>query len=388
MKVQKKRWTGYAIGAMILPSVCTVILSVGSISISETFQLGLDKMGLLFWALNGGLFAAYLVGGGLCDRFGERPMLFGGTIICAGGALLCQSADSLLELGIGVFALGVGGGILWLAAIVLLNHLHRERRRLAMGGSQMAISVACVIGPPAIAYLIRWQDWRVPYAVLSAYMIGMVILLYLLRIPTSGSREKKGSSAIDIGLFRERRYGLLNLCALLHSGAEAGISTWVCLYVSRRFGIPEVSASLGLMVYALGMVFGRGVVSKLPERYSDVQVLKICAAGSGLFVLLLFLKVNYVGALAFLALIGFFIGGDWPVLLMYAGKHFPNRSGVVIGHLSLSGSVGGFVFLPLMGLVSEYTGIGAMMSVPLVLLLALFLTVSGLGRVDLVPRET
>ncbi|MFH1007784.1 MAG: MFS transporter [Candidatus Latescibacterota bacterium] len=383
MTVHTKSWTGYAIGVMIPSSLCVAILSVGSISILEALSLGLDKGGLLFGALNGGCLLAYVFGGGLCDRFGERPMLFGGSLICAGGALLCRGAHSFLPLGFGIFLLGIGSGFLWLASVVLLNHLHQERRRLALGGSQMAIAMACVIGPPVIGVLIRWHDWRMLYAILAVYMIGMALPLYLLRFPTSPSREHEKSRLIDIGLFRERRYGLLNLCAILHTGAEVGISSWVCLYMARRFGMSQVSASLGLMLYALGMVLGRAVLSKLPERYSDVFVLKVCALGSGCFVSLLFLNGNYVVSLAIFAAIGFFIGGDWPAMLMYAGRHFPERTGTATGHLSLSGSLGGILSLPLMGLISEHFGIGAGMGIPLVSLAGMYIAVSALGRTDL-----
>ena len=373
--------TGYALGVQAIPSLFAATLSVACVSIAAAFALDLDKVGLLFLAGNGGAFLSFLLGGYLCDRIGRGRVLLWGGGICVVGSTLCATAPSLVVLVFGAFMIGVGGGSLALAGIALLNDLHQERRRMVITSSQLVASSASFLGPIAVGHLIQSKgSWRIPYEILSLLLIVLLLPLLAFRFPTTTHGRSSVNGIFGWFSFRSCRFSLLSAGYLLHAGAEIGISSWICMYLARRFELDPLLTGLGLTLYSLGMILGRAVLSKLPERYADTDVLKVCVMGAAVFVFLALLSPNYRVSLVLFALVGIFISGDSPVMLTYAGRHFPERSGTAFGHLLMSGSIGGFIFPPLMGLIARHMGIVMVMVSPLILLAALFVVVVVLDR--------
>ena len=132
-----------------------------------------------------------------------------------------------------------------------------------------------------------------------------------------------------------------------------------------------LSSSLGLTLYSSGMVLGRLVLTKLPEHWRDIQILKGCVAGAMGFLLSVILSPSYIAKLVLFLMVGFFIGGDWPILLTYSGRRFPDRTGEITGYLLVGSGMGGLAFPPAMGFLGEQVGIWALMAGPLVPLVGL-----------------
>jgi len=372
---RKKLLTFVALWAMMLPGLGGTTVSVAADTISRAFGMDLGRVGLLLLAFSSGSLVATLTGGRLSDRLGELAVLRAGALLYLAGSILWAGARSFPTFVAGSFSAGLGGGSLALASVSLLHRLHGERRRFAIAGSQAMVALVYLSAPAGVGWLIERQGgFKGVYVVL----VGISSALSLLALSSERSeprvRHGKGGRLVPPGAS-----GLF-LVSFLHVGAEVSVSYWVCMYLARTLGTGAFSSSFGLALYSSGMFLGRLVLIRLPEGWGDMRILKGCVAGAMASLVSVALSSGYVAKLASFFSVGFFIGGDWPTLLTYAGRRFPERTGEATGYLMVGSGLGGLTFPPLMGLLGGKFGAWVLVVGPLVPLVGLMAVAWRLGR--------
>lgn len=129
--------------------------------------------------------------GWLVDRFGPKPLLFGGALVTGIGFIALSRVDTYLAfmfVYLVVVSISYNAGFMH-PVMTTVNSWFIRKRGLAFALTQASHNVGTAIGAPAIAFLVQEYGWRTA-AVASAFA------LWLLVLPTSllivGSPEKLG----------------------------------------------------------------------------------------------------------------------------------------------------------------------------------------------------
>lgn len=129
--------------------------------------------------------------GWLVDRFGPKPLLFGGALVTGVGFIALSRVDTYLAfmfVYLVIVSIAYNAGFMH-PVMTTVNSWFIRKRGLAFAVTQASHNVGTAIGAPAIAFLVQEYGWRTA-AVASAFA------LWLLVLPTSllivGSPEKLG----------------------------------------------------------------------------------------------------------------------------------------------------------------------------------------------------
>jgi len=364
----------------------------------KSFEITRFKAGLVQSAYFGGYFLLSMPAALVMRRFGYKAGLVTGLFLYAGGTLLFWPAAIVGRYGFFLTALFViASGLAFLETgansfIAQLGDPENSERRLnfsqafnpfgAISGaligtvfifsgieltnSQVAVMKTNGTWQP---YL-RHETMRVltPYMVLGAVVFLWALLLIRTRFPKVAG-ETTSHAAAEHGrfrdLFRYPHFVLAVVAQFFYVGAQVGTWSYFIQYVQDYTHQPEKVA--GYFLTGTLVAFGVG-------RFSATWIMQfirpnvLMGAYSVINVLLVAIGVIFPGWIGLWAvfLTSFFMSLMFPTIFALGLKGLgPNTK--IGGSLIVMAIIGGAVFTPVMGLVSEATHSMAMaMLVPLV----------------------
>jgi EmrB/QacA subfamily drug resistance transporter len=322
----------------------------------------------LQWTIDGYLLtlaALLLLGGALGDRYGRRRILVLGIIAFTAASLLCALAPSPAFLTAARALQGVGGALLTPGSLAILEaSFRKEDRGSAIGAWSALGSAAMALGPFAGGYLLQVGSWRwvflinLPLAALTVWIlrrqapetrdpaaparidvsgallaaVGLGGVTYaLIEAPAHGRaavdvlvaagagvtalalffvvERRKKAPMLDVRLFRERAFTVINVETLLVYAALGGMifllpvrlqvalgyspigagaallpSTALMLLLSARMGklAGRIGPRLPLTVGPLAMALGMVLLGRASERYVTTVLPAVVVLGLGL----------------------------------------------------------------------------------------------------------
>lgn len=251
--------------------------------------------------------------GRAADRIGLRPVIVVTMLLLgAGYAGLASMTGAVWHYQwlVVVLVLAVPGtsslvyGKLIAAAFV-------RHRGLALAVSTAGLSLATVVLPPALGWVIAGWGWRGGMAALgvTAVAVALPLILWLLRGARTEPTRGEEAALPTIGLTarearRDRRFWQVVLSAALVNGATTGLVTQVVpLGIERGLGGGE--AALLLTSFGFSAIVGRLLIGVLIDRFRPQPVAGAFAVVSALAFALL---ASGVGGLAPLLLLVFLAG--------------------------------------------------------------------------------
>jgi MFS family permease len=329
--------------------------------------------------------------GFLVDRFGPRPILFGGLALLALGAFGFAAAPNYACMALCVVIAGMGNGVFHPADYTLIN------RRVSPGRLGHAYSVHGITGslgwalapalmvPLAIAF-----HWRVALAVGGCVAAGVLLVLWLKRatldLPAApqAAAGKRGE-----GSFAFLRIPAVWMCFgffLVYAGVLTGVQAYAPEAARQLHQFPVTLAAAcvtSYMVCSAGGVLLGGFLASDPARCERVVsagcgAAALIALGLGTLSLPIALVPVLFGAM------GFATGASGPSRDMLVKRSTPENAsgrvfGVVYSGLDVGQAIAPLVFASLIDR-HAFVGVWLVLAVLQVLMIASAVSVRRVRR--------
>ena len=341
--------------------------------LKKAFRLTDLESSLIQVAFFGGYFLAAWPAGRLMDRIGYKRGILTGLAICSSGALLFIPAAASLWYPFFLFALFVmacGQSFLEVAAnpyVTVLGPPGSAERRLNL--SQSFNSVGALATPIiGSAFILTNSDSaeagavKLPYLTIAGIFAVVAAAIYFTNLPEVHEHEEKLASTR--GVWKQRHLMLGVIAQLVYVGAQVGVASFVIRFAEFVApGTPDKDAANYLKLHLLGFMIGRFAGSFAMKYVRASRMLAIFACGALASVACALMGSGTV-AIGGVVAAGFFHSIMFPTIFALSIKN--------LGPLTKSGSsllvmaiIGGALFPPLMGYISDATTIQRAFLVPL-----------------------
>jgi len=374
--------TGASFLAMLFLGVGTSLVG----SAARDIGLTAAQIGLLLTIQNIGVGVAVVIAGALSDTQPKSRILFYGSVLTAGSFLMFYAAPAFWFNLVVMVIMGVGIGAYEGAADALLFDLYEKRASLFININHLFVT----LGSGAIAlYLIflelRWRD-----AVIQAGLVvaALAVVFALIRLPPKHTSQASLGQKLHV-ITRSRFIAALFFTAVLVIGVELSTIGVLSTFLAELRGFTAMPAKLGLVVFLAGVACGRLLVGYLarPERLHRM-LLVLLGLSTVTFALLFLVPLGRLTLpAAFVA--GLSLSAQFPLILTYAGLHFRDMTGTVLGAVKIALPTGGILLPLLLSVLTSAVSLhAALVLLPVSLLLALVVfTLAGETPPSAVPNH-
>lgn len=344
-------------------SFCDLV-GIGVDRVKEDFELSNTIAGLIPSAVFLWFFILSVPVGVLQDRIGKRNMLNIGMSVTALGLFFPLINYSVTMVLIGFALLGIGNTIVQVSANPLLVDVAPSNRRSSfLSFSQFIKALGSMIAPPLAGILAaQYGDWKLIFLIFGIVSLLSVIWLYSVKIVESVNLEKRATFASSFKLLGNRYIALMVLGIFLVVGIDVGVNAISGSFLKERFGTEQILAESGRSIYFFGKMLGTFLGAMLLTRISTRHFF-IGSSILGLISLLVFTFIpSEMGALVLLFIIGLGFANIFPLIFSITVGRYPDRANEISGLMVMAIS-GGAVIPPLMGFISDRSGIVAAIGV-------------------------
>jgi cyanate permease len=235
----------------------------------QDLHINSGQAGLLSTFLFLGLAVMYIPAGILTDRFGQRPVLIGASILLVIGAVLLPLAPNLPIVLLCRFLVGLGSGAAFVAGASIASSLgkHSALGQGLYGGS---VQIGSGLGLLVTPIFLNYFGWRGAFLVWG--LLGILSIIVWLLV--SDGYEAHTAQKVDVkaGL-RSPAVWTLGLSHMGTFGLGNAIAAWIAVYLAFNYGLPlALAATLGSFALLTGMFFrplggiliGRKLIGAIP----------------------------------------------------------------------------------------------------------------------------
>jgi fucose permease len=332
--------TGRLIIAAILAVFVYGIIAAMLGTILPSLKFTPDQKGYLGFAQALGLILASVSAGPLTDNKGKKTGLVISLFLIALALFLLPIGTRLGNYWMimcDLFLLGFGGGVLVTSSSALVSDVAGNRRASMLNFFNLFFGLGG-LATPAAAYLLGSDMVRLIYVAASVTAVVLILNVATAMPPPTGERGFKLAEAGP--LLSRPALWLLSLFMFLYVACEVGVWNWLVQHLVAQ-GIAERTAlSILSLGFALGLLLGRVVVSRILIKVSAVTVTLGAAI---LMAVTTFLMLNTSDpAIAWVAVFcaGLAMAPVFPTTLAIVGDVFPIATGTAMGIVITCGWIG------------------------------------------------
>ncbi len=238
-------------------------------AVGIAMELSPAEVGLLFTICNIGGALAYLPAGILADHVSNRGRLLAATFWwVAIGYLLAAMAPGFWSLALLLAVAGLGDAAWHPIATGVLTRDNKNRRAHVLGIHAIGGSLAEVLSPLAVGFLLAYVDWRgaLALSVLPTVVMGLCFFWVVRAVPRV---EKKPVSRQDmLGLLSMWRRGnglrmVVMIC--LYNMALMALLSMIPLYLADRHGFGPEAAGIAFSAMLIIGALAQPWVGKLSD---------------------------------------------------------------------------------------------------------------------------
>ncbi|MFQ6331386.1 MULTISPECIES: MFS transporter [unclassified Nocardia] len=174
-------WSNFANGA----AVFGVRMALVPLLVVEVLHQPSGMAGVALTVFAAGNVAVLFLSGRLSDRWGRRPFLIAGSLVCSVGTIGLGFAPNLLWLMVSSVVAGLGSGMLTPTQQAALADVIGPKARggPVLAGFQMAADLGTVIGPVAIGALAQHVSYGVALTVTGALLAVAAVVWVVVPEP-------------------------------------------------------------------------------------------------------------------------------------------------------------------------------------------------------------
>lgn len=302
------------------------------------FHLTPSQNGAIALAQALGLMIASILAGPLIDNRGKRAGLMIGLvliILSLVGLPMASGWHTVMAL---MFLFGLGGGTIVTGSNTLVSDLGEEKRGSMLNFAHLFFGLGGLLTPLIAANLLNGNAAHLCYLVTA---LAVFTLVFDLSTAMPAPTHERGFRWAEVGALPGKPVlFLLSLFVFLYVACEVGFWNWLPKELIAQ-GIDKNTAlnilSLG---FALGMIGGRLLASRILLRFRASTVSLVCAAlmiGTTWWSL-----VSTHAGVAWMAvfLAGVAMGPVFPSAMAMTGDAFPKMTATCIGVVVTAGWVG------------------------------------------------
>jgi MFS transporter, FSR family, fosmidomycin resistance protein len=306
--------------------------------LKDAFNVSYAQLGLLMTIFFVVSCAVQAASGFVVDRFGPRPVLFGGLALLGLAGFGYAASTSYWMLAMFAVLAGVGNGVFHPVDYTLLNRkVSAPRLGHAYSAHGITGSLGWALAPALLAPIAFAWSWRAALAVAGLLIFAVLALLVLQRDKLSLPLTASDASGKAGGNFAFMRIPAVWMCFfffLLYAIVLSVVQTFAPEAARQLHAVPAALVATCLTVYmlcsALGMVLG-GFLAAEPSRCERVVGFGFCAAAAIALVLGLASLPGWAVPVLF-GVMGFASGAGGPSRDLIVKRSTPaNASGRVYG---------------------------------------------------------
>ena len=339
--------------------------------LSARLNFDLARGGALFSFLYFPQIPMVFLAGPLIDRFGKKPILAGGFLLCAAALVGIAYAPSYAVLAALLIALGLGGASAMSASNTLIPDLYPENPSSPLNLAGVFFGVGAIFFPWLVAFL--------------AARLGLVLTIWLITVMVAGvalvaisQTFPPASSGGGFDWREVRRLAcdpaviILALVLFFYSAVEISTAGWSRTFLERDLhALPQRSAVI-LTMFWVAMMVGRLAASQVVKRVRGPKLLLGAALGAGCGLCVVVLANSVVVASVGIVICGLTYAPVFPTTAGTASTYFPKLFATVFGILMAVGLSAGVILPPAIGYVAKVATVRA--GICLVLAFAVLLT--------------
>ena len=252
---------------------------------AREFGLSFAQVGLIRSAYTGGMSAFQIPAGFLAERFGERWLLAGGTLVTALGFIAAGWAGGFPALLLLLLASGLGSGVQHPLSSSIVSKAYEDGgRRTALGtynfsGDVGKAGVAAGIG--LLAGLIGWRAAGATYGLVGV-AAALVIVPMLARLGAGGSVVRAAHEPpLPAGWGIRDGRGFSALCAIgmIDNATRTGFLTVMpFILIAKDLGVGGVGLAFSLVF--VGGATGKFVCGVIADRVGVIRTVVLTEAAT------------------------------------------------------------------------------------------------------------
>jgi fucose permease len=235
------------------------------------------------------------------------------------------------------------------AANALVSDIGEEKRSSVLNLLNLFFGLGLMMTPFIAANLLAGDAIKLCYLV-AALTAGTLILHIVTPMPPPSGERGFKTSEMGALLGRPALY-LLAFLLFLYVACEVGFSTWLARHLIAQ-GMPESQALNTLTAFALGILIGRVVVSRILIRIPSITVTLAAAILMTITTYLTLQTSETAIAMIIVFCAGIAMAPVFPTTLGMVGDAFPKATGTAMGIVITFGWIGLVVSAPIIGSIA------------------------------------
>jgi fucose permease len=330
-----------AILSILVYGVIAAMLGTVMPTFTDLFHLSGDQNGDIALAQGVGLVIASISVGPLIDIRGKKTALLGGLILIIGALIGLPTAGGATQLMLLYLVLGLGGGIIVTAANALASDVNESRRASTLNFLNLFFGLGGLLTPLIAANFFEGDaatKLKLCYLGAGLGVVALIANLVAKIPPPTGERSFKMSEIGGI-VTRPVLY-MLALFLFLYVSCEVGVWNWLASYLISRNIDKSKALNILSLGFALGLLLGRVVVSRILIKISSMNVTLASAAlmAATTYMMLQSSDATFAWIAVFCA--GLAMAPVFPTTLAMVADAFPRGTATAMGTVITCGWIG------------------------------------------------
>ncbi len=308
--------------------------------------------------------------GRFTDKIGFRRVAIVGAIGLASVYALTALQPGIYAIYLALMILGgvFGGGTSSIIYTRPVIATFARQRGLALGLATAATSIAAIIAPPLLAYMIGENGWRAGFFTLAALtaLIGMPLAITLIgrareaHVSATDEIEIDTPRVADVSFgdaIRTGRFWLLILAIACINIPGSGVLGQLAPLVSDT-GLNDGAVAIVMSIYAAGLLVGRLLTGFALDRFPAAWVGAITTAVPAIGILMLMIPApSFALAALAVAMIGAQQGSETDLFAYFISRSFGLKHySSIYSVIAMAGALSTAVALVSFGQIHDATG--------------------------------